>query len=76
MLAARMVGKTIEESVLDQSMATLQNRHQWLLVEGAGGLLVPLAPNLVLLDFYAARKMSMILVGSPRLGSINHIRLV
>jgi len=74
-LAARMVGKTIDESVLDQSIATLQKRHQWLLVEGAGGLLVPLTPNLVLLDFYAARKLPMILVGSPRLGSINHIRL-
>lgn len=74
-LAARMVGKTIEESVLDQSMAQLQKRHQWLLVEGAGGLLVPLTPDCVLLDFYAARNMPMILVGSPRLGSINHIRL-
>lgn len=74
-LAARMVGRTIEESVLDQSIAQLQKRHQWLLVEGAGGLLVPLTPNCVLLDFYAARNMPMILVGSPRLGSINHIRL-
>lgn len=75
LLSARMVGKTIEESVLDQAIATLQKRHQWLLVEGAGGLLVPLTVNLLLLDFYAARKMPMILVGSPRLGSINHIRL-
>nr|WP_321465636.1 dethiobiotin synthase [uncultured Desulfobulbus sp.] len=74
-LAARMVGKTIEESVLDQAIATLQKRHQWLLVEGAGGLLVPLTADRVLLDFYAARKMPMVLVGSPRLGSINHIRL-
>ncbi|MDD2463109.1 MAG: dethiobiotin synthase [Desulfobulbus sp.] len=74
-LAARMVGKRIEESVLDQSLVALQNRHQWLLVEGAGGLLVPLTANLLLLDFYAARNIPMILVGSPRLGSINHIRL-
>ncbi|MGD9946905.1 MAG: dethiobiotin synthase [Desulfobulbus sp.] len=75
LLSARMVGKTIEESVLDQSIHTLQQRHQWLLVEGAGGLLVPITANLLLLDFYAARKMPMILVGSARLGSINHIRL-
>ncbi len=75
LLSARMVGKTIQESVLDQSIATLQRRHQWLLVEGAGGLMVPLTTDLVLLDFYAARKIPMVLVGSPRLGSINHIRL-
>jgi dethiobiotin synthetase len=74
-LAARMVGKSINASVLDQSIDTLQKRHQWLLVEGAGGLLVPLATDLLLLDFYAARKLPMVLVGSPRLGSINHIRL-
>jgi dethiobiotin synthetase len=75
LLSARMVGKTIEESVLDQSVATLQKRYQWVLVEGAGGLMVPLTTDLVLLDFYAARNMPMVLVGSPRLGSINHIRL-
>ncbi|WP_448874354.1 dethiobiotin synthase [Desulfobulbus propionicus] len=74
-LAARMVGKTIEEAVLDRSLATLQQRHQWLLVEGAGGLLVPLNAELILLDYYAGRQLPMILVGSPRLGSINHIRL-
>jgi dethiobiotin synthetase len=74
-LAAQMVGQTIEESVLDQSLTTLQQRHQWLLVEGAGGLLVPLNHDLILLDYYAVRQLPMILVGSPRLGSINHIRL-
>ncbi len=74
-LAARMVGQSIDEAVLDRSLSTLQQRHTWVLVEGAGGLLVPLTANLLLLDFYAARRLPMILVGSPRLGSINHIRL-
>lgn len=74
-LSARMVGSTIETPVLDQAMATLQAHHDWLLVEGAGGLLVPLNNTLLLLDYYAARRLPMILVTSPRLGSINHTRL-
>lgn len=74
-LSARMVGATIETAVLDQAMATLQSHHDWLLVEGAGGLLVPLNDTLLLLDYYAAHQLPMILVTSPRLGSINHTRL-
>ncbi len=74
-LSARMVGQTIDEAVLDRSLATLRNRYQWLLVEGAGGLLVPLNDHLLLLDYYAAHHLPMVLVGSARLGSINHIRL-
>jgi dethiobiotin synthetase len=74
-LAARMVGTTIEAAVLDQAMTTLQTHYQWLLVEAAGGLLVPLNDQLLLLDYLAAKGMPLILVSSPRLGSINHTRL-
>ncbi|ADW16201.1 dethiobiotin synthase [Desulfobulbus propionicus DSM 2032] len=75
LLSARMVGRVIEAQVLDRAMATLQEHHDWLLVEGAGGLLVPLNPELLLLDYFAARQLPMLLVCSPRLGSINHTRL-
>jgi dethiobiotin synthetase len=74
-LSARMVGATIEVATLDQSMSSLQAHYQWLLVEGAGGLLVPLNQHLLLLDYYAAKRLPLILVTSPRLGSINHTRL-
>jgi dethiobiotin synthetase len=75
LLAARMASETIEAEVLDRAMATLQANYEWLLVEGAGGLLVPLNPHLLLLDYFAAKKLPLILVSSPRLGSINHTRL-
>lgn len=75
LLSARMVGKEIDPAVLDQSLTTLQARYEWLLVEGAGGLLVPLNPNLLLLDYFASRNLPLLLICSPRLGSINHTRL-
>ena len=74
-LAARMIGQAIDAAVLDQAMARLRQDHQWQLVEGAGGLLVPLNDHLLLLDYLAERHLPLVLVTSPRLGSINHTRL-
>ncbi len=75
LLSAKMAGRVIEASVLDQAMAALQSQYDWLLVEGAGGLMVPLNDSLLLLDYLAAKGLPLILVTSPRLGSINHTRL-
>ena len=75
LLAARMAGAVIDKAVLDRSIETLRQRHEWLLVEAAGGLLVPLQEHLLLLDYLAAKQLPLILVTSPRLGSINHTRL-
>ena len=69
LLAARMAGAVIDTAVLDRSIETLRQRHEWLLVEAAGGLLVPLQEHLLLLDYLAAKQLPLILVTSPRLGS-------
>jgi dethiobiotin synthetase len=45
------------------------------LVEGAGGLLVPLSSELLLLDYLKEKKYPLVLVTSSKLGSINHTRL-
>lgn len=74
-LAARRTGQTIETAVLDQAIFKLQQQHDWLLIEGAGGLLVPLNERMLLLDFFAQHAFPLILVTTPRLGSINHTRL-
>ena len=74
-LAARLAGVEIDVAVLDRAMTTLQASHDWLLVEGAGGLLVPLTGELLLLDYFAVHRLPLLLVTSPRLGSINHTRL-
>lgn len=74
-LAAKLAGRTIEEETLDNALATLREHFQWVLVEGAGGLLVPLNEHLLLLDYFAKKQLPLLLVTSPRLGSINHTRL-
>lgn len=45
------------------------------IAEGAGGLLVPLAPNLTTADFVAALELPLLIVGRDSLGTINHTAL-
>ena len=46
-----------------------------VLVEGAGGLMVPLTDDMLTIDYVAARRLPLILVTSGRLGSVNHTLL-
>ena len=73
-LAARLAEQRIDRDLILANMEFLQQRYDWLLVEGAGGLLVPLDDDLLFVDMLP-KQVGMILVTSPRLGSINHTLL-
>ena len=47
-------------------------RYDYVLLEGAGGLLVPLTREMTFIDYLQQQGYPLILVSSPRLGSINH----
>lgn len=74
-LAAQQAGMEIDPAELDRATETLVGQVDQLIIEGAGGLLVPLTRSLLLLDYLAERSCPIILVTSPRLGSINHTLL-
>jgi|GEM_PF-468784 len=74
-LAARLEGCTIEPNHITQATKTLQERYEIVLLEGAGGFLVPLTPDLLLADYIEQQGYPVILVTSGRLGSINHTLL-
>lgn len=74
-LAAEIDKREIEVDKIDQSTAYLRKKYDVLLLEGAGGLLVPLTRQLMTADFVAQRNIPMILVTSGRLGSLNHTLL-
>lgn len=65
--AARIDGVTIELSQL-----TLPQGEKPLVVEGAGGVLVPFADNLLAADIFAHWGLPTILVARTALGTINH----
>jgi dethiobiotin synthetase len=74
-LAAEQAGAAIDPAQLDQAADSLAAQFDQLIVEGAGGLLAPLTRSLLFLDYCKQRDWPLLLVTSPRLGSINHTLL-
>jgi len=73
-LAARLSGTTIDLSSL-VAIANLQaDDHAWV-VEGAGGVLVPLNGQALLIDLIRALTLPVLIVARSGLGTINHTLL-
>lgn len=71
-LAAKLEHRTLDLTKIDAAVAHLNADYEIVLLEGAGGLAVPLTEDLLTVDFAAERKLPVILVTSGRLGSLNH----
>ena len=74
-LAAREAGVEIGLAALDAAHRRLASRHDWVVVEGAGGWLVPLGPQHSFADWVGGHEWPVILVVAMRLGCINHALL-
>jgi malonyl-CoA O-methyltransferase len=76
-LAARLDGATIDPAHLLAELARLraERPERALVVEGAGGLLVPLTDTDLLINFFAAAHLPCLLVALSGLGTINHTLL-
>jgi dethiobiotin synthetase len=74
-VAARLEGRTIDVDALVARVVRRAAEADVLLVEGAGGLLVPLARNATFLDLALAARLPLLVVGANRLGVINHCAL-
>ncbi|MGH8460137.1 MAG: dethiobiotin synthase [Stenotrophobium sp.] len=74
-LAARAAGVRVKTTQLDAAHAELAARYDWLVVEGAGGWLVPLNEDLTFAGWVAQRGWPVLLVVGMRLGCINHALL-
>lgn len=71
-LAAEIDGRPIDFEAIDRAMATLDSRYDVVLLEGAGGLMVPLTDDFWTIDYIASRRLPVSLVTNGSLGSINH----
>lgn len=71
-LAARIDGREIDLSVIDEATQRLAGRFDTVLIEGAGGLMVPITDEFMSIDYAASRNLPVALVTNSRLGSINH----
>ncbi len=71
-LAARIDGKEIDLDVVKKSTAKLASRYDAVLIEGAGGLMVPITDDYFTIDYISEQHLPLALVTNGILGSINH----
>lgn len=71
-LAASLENNSIEPQRILDSIEEVARDHEVVLVEGAGGLFVPLTRSYTFLDLLEEQGWPIVLVSSTRLGSINH----
>lgn len=74
-VAARREGVTIELPAVAAAVERIAAAHATALVEGAGGLLVPLTDSATFADLARACGLRLVIVVGNRLGAINHALL-
>ncbi len=74
-VAAEKEGVFIDCGLLAEVARTLAARHDYLIIEGAGGLMVPLAGGVLFADLIKTINFPMLTVCRPGLGTINHTLL-
>jgi len=75
MMAARRANVTIDLGVLETALQQVERDADVVLVEGAGGLLVPISEAFSYLDLFARWRTPLLLVAGNKLGVLNHVLL-
>lgn len=73
--AAEMAGLPVDMEAIRQSLETLTHHADLMLIEGIGGLLVPIDRQTTVLDLARAMDYPVVVVTRPSLGTLNHTAL-
>ena len=74
-IAARRAGKSVRVRDLVRSCVEIAQDHDLTIVEGSGGLMVPIDEDTNFADFATALGATLVLVIRPGLGTLNHTTL-
>ena len=74
-VAARALDRVVDLAAIDDAFTRLRARREFLVVEGAGGLLVPITGNFSMADLARRLALPLVVVARASLGTINHTRL-
>lgn len=74
-LASEIDKRKIDFKKIEEYSMLLSERYDALLIEGAGGLMVPLKRDYLTIDYITDKNYPVILVTSGKLGSLNHTLL-
>lgn len=73
--AASRDGVRIDFRIIGEAFARLASRYDFVIVEGAGGLMVPLFEELLIADLINYLSLPLIVVTHPNLGTVNQTLL-
>lgn len=74
-VAEKISGTPIDLNRIWDSFDRLCNKHDFMIVEGVGGLYVPLKDDFLVIDMIKRIDLPIIIVARPGLGTINHTLL-
>lgn len=74
-MAAEKDGRNIDPRTITHATRQLREKYEYVLLEGAGGLMVPNDKESLAIDYVKEQGYPLILVTSGKLGSINHTLL-
>lgn len=75
-LAAAMEGRVIDVARIDAALDAIQTQSDVLIVEGAGGVFVPIDDETNVIDWIARLGVPTVVVARSGLGTINHTALM
>jgi dethiobiotin synthetase len=75
LVAARHQGCSVDHARIDAAFRSLRAKHDCLLVEGAGGLLVPIDAEQTMADLARHFGLPLLVVARASLGTLNHTLL-
>jgi len=71
-MAAEIEGASIDLRQIDKAFAELCQRHEFIVVEGVGGIAVPICEEILVADMAQRFQLPLLIVARPDLGTINH----
>jgi len=75
LMASQVAKKPIRLAKVWKAYETLRRRHAPMIVEGVGGLLVPLLTGFTVVDLARKLRLPLVIVTRPSLGTLNHTAL-
>lgn len=74
-IAAGIDGKRIDTSSIWDAYSILKKKYEFIIIEGIGGLLVPITRKVYIIDIAKRFGFPLVIVSRPGLGTINHTLL-
>lgn len=74
-IASKKVNQPIDISILSNTLSSIKNRANLVIVEGAGGWYTPLSDQYTFADWVHLERLPVILVVGMKLGCLNHALL-